>query len=39
MVICHPANCNPSKARTCMVCGMTGLVFSAVNIFIPGNFR
>jgi len=23
-------------ARTCMVCGMTGLIFSAVNIFIPG---
>merc|ERR1711953_179638 len=23
-------------ARTCMVCGATGLIFSAINIFIPG---
>jgi len=23
-------------ARTCMVCGVTGIIFSAVNLFIPG---
>ena len=27
------------KATTCMVCALTGIVFSTVNFFIPGNFR
>ena len=29
----------PGKARTCMSCGVTGLVVSAINIFIPGKVR
>ena len=30
---------NPGKARTCMTCGVTGLIVSAINIFIPGKVR